>query len=406
MYLGLVVFCSFAFLYSLIAHRIEHLPLSGPVIFLLFGFLVGPYGFGVFHISPESNDLRMIADLTLAIFLFVDAAKTHKKTLGQNYQLPLRLLLIGLPLTIVLGFVAAFYLFEDLGIYEMCLIAVMLAATDAALGKAVVSNPLLPERLSMGLNVESGLNDGLCVPLLLFFIALASASGAASEGGISGVSALELILHELGIGLVVGIVVSSAGAFLLNRAYRNHLITGAWNTVPTIMLALSCFGVAQELGGSGYIAAFIGGLCFRRGTGSYRAHLLDEAEGTGEVLAMATWVILGLFVIGETISLISWPVVIYALLSLTVIRMLPVYIALAKTGEKVESKLFVGWFGPRGLASIVFSVIVLDSNIPNGEFISVVVTTTVFLSAILHGITAAPATDALAKKLGHQQSSG
>lgn len=396
MYLSLIVFSGFAFLYSLIAHKIEELPLSGPVIFLLFGFLIGPYGFGVLNTDIELGDVRIIADLTLATFLFVDAAKTRTKILEQNFQLPLRLLLIGLPGTILLGFVAAYFIFDNLGIYEMCLIAVMLAATDAALGKAVVSNPALPERLSMELNVESGLNDGLCVPLLLFFVALASsAAGTTNEA----VSAFELIFHELGIGLLVGIIVATVGSFLLNIAHNRHLVSGAWNMVPTIMLALTCFGFAQELGGSGYIAAFVGGLFFRKGTGRYREQLLEEAEGFGEILAMATWVILGVFIIGETFSLISWPVIIYALLSLTVVRMLPVYISLIGTKETPSNRLFIGWFGPRGLASIVFAIIVLDSQIAHAEFISIVVTTTVFLSAFLHGVTAAPSTTALVAKL-------
>lgn len=396
MYLSLVIFCGFAFLYSLIAHKVEQLPLSGPVIFLLFGLCIGPFGLALIDESAQLSDLRVIADLTLATFLFVDAAKTRTKILEQNFQLPARLLLIGLPGTILLGFVAAYFLFDHLGIYEMCLIAVMLAATDAALGKAVVANPALPERLSMELNVESGLNDGLCVPLLLFFIALASSS---STGLNTEVSAFELILHELGVGLIVGIVVASVGSFLLNIAHNRHTVSGAWNMVPTIMLALTCFGLAQELGGSGYIAAFVGGLFFRKGTGRYREQLLEETEGFGEILAMATWVVLGIFIIGETFSFISWPVIIYALLSLTIVRMLPVYISLIGTKETPSSRLFIGWFGPRGLASIVFAVIVLDSPIPHAEFISIVVTTTVFLSAFLHGITAASSTTALVAKL-------
>ncbi len=321
MYTELVIFTVFAFLYSLVAHRLERLPISGPAIFLVFGFLIGPFGFDLFQATPDIKAVRLLADLTLAIFLFVDAAKTRPRVLDKNYQLPMRMLLIGLPGTILLGFLTAFLFAEWLSLYEMALLAVMLAATDAALGKPVVTNTNIPERLRTGLTVESGLNDGLCVPLLLFFIALASLGPAESQGfGF----AIRLILHELGIGLVVGVAIALSGSWLLNKAGKWGWISGPWVMVPTIMLALSCFCLAQVLGGSGYISAFVGGFAFRNETGPYRKELLEQAEGVGEILAMGTWVVVGIFVIGQTFSLISWPMVLYAILSLTVVRMIPI----------------------------------------------------------------------------------
>ncbi|MEX0307382.1 MAG: cation:proton antiporter [Ruegeria sp.] len=398
MYIELAIFVLFAFSYSLSAQHIEKLPISGPIIFLVFGFVIGPFGLGLVNVATNTEVLRWLADLTLAIFLFVDAANTRPRVLDKTYKLPLRLLLIGLPCSIFLGFVAAHLFDAQLGLPEMALLGVMLAATDAALGKPVVSNPQLPERMRTALSVESGLNDGLCVPLLLFFIAL---SEAGNGGHAAETSALILMAHELGIGLAVGLVVSVAGSGLLKIAGDRGWISEPWVMVPTIMLALSCFSLAQELGGSGYIAAFVGGLAYRREVGGFRQQLLGQAEGVGEILSMATWVFVGVSVIGLTLPLIGWPVLLYAVLSLTVVRMVPVFLSLAGTGETLETKLFMGWFGPRGLASIVFSLIVLNSHVPNAEFIAMVVLATVFLSTVLHGITANPFTRLLAKHLNN-----
>lgn len=396
MYSNLAILAVFAFLYSAVAGRLERTPITGPIVFMAFGFLVGPLGLGWVEVTASTLDLRMLADLTLALVLFIDAANADTSILRAHIVIPRRMLLIGLPATIALGFVAGWLLFDGLGIYELAILATMLAATDAALGKAVITNTLVPARIRESLNAESGLNDGLCVPVLFLFIALAQASDLHAG---SPAHALRLVAQEIGIGLAVGLSVTYAGAWVVRQCWKRGWITEIWIQLPVIMLALTCFTVAQTLHGSGYIAAFVGGLLVRRLAKESTHKLVLAAEGMGETLAMLTWIVFGAAVIGPSFETFTWRVVLYAVLSLTVVRMLPIFLSLTGTGERTDSKLFLAWFGPRGLASIVFAIIVLNTKLPGAELMAMVVVCTVFLSAIVHGVTANPLAAALAARV-------
>jgi len=397
MYLQFAILAVFALLYSLIAGRLERTSLSGPMVFLSFGVIAGPMVLGWLQFDVSLTELRVLADLTLALVLFIDASNANKSIIKKHGSIPLRMLLFGLPMTIALGIGVGMLLFDDLGLWELAILATMLTATDAALGKAVVTNKAVPARIREGLNVESGLNDGICVPLLLVFIVFAEATGADAQG-------TELILfymaEEIGIGLVVGSGVTAVCAKLMDYCYKRGWITKIWEQLPVIMLALICFSVAQSLGGSGYIAAFAGGILFGILAKEETHELVTDAEGMAETLAMFTWIVFGAAFINKAYQLITWEIFAYAVLSLTVVRMLPVMLSLAGSGEKIESKLFMAWFGPRGFASIVFAIIVLNTSIPGAPEMAVVVVCTVILSAFAHGITANPLAKALAKKLG------
>ncbi len=396
MYANLAILAVFAFLYSTVAGRVERTPITGPIVFMAFGFLVGPLGLGWVEVTASTLDLRMLADLTLALVLFIDAANADTSILRAHIVIPRRMLLIGLPGTIALGCVAGWLLFDGLGIYEVAILATMLAATDAALGKGVITNKLVPARIRESLNAESGLNDGLCVPVLFLFIALAQASDLHAG---SPAHALRLVAQEIGIGLAVGLSVTYAGAWVVRQCWKRGWITEIWIQLPVIMLALTCFTVAQTLHGSGYIAAFVGGLLVRRLAKESTHKLVLAAEGMGETLAMLTWIVFGAAVIGPSFEAFTWRVVLYSLLSLTVVRMLPIFLSLTGTGERTDGKLFLAWFGPRGLASIVFAIIVLNTNLPGAHLMAMVVVCTVFLSAIAHGVTANPLAAALAARV-------
>jgi NhaP-type Na+/H+ or K+/H+ antiporter len=387
MYVELAVLALFVFCYSLVAGRVERMPMSGPIIFVCAGFLMGPLGLGWFDDSVTNTELRVFADLTLALILFIDAASADLSVLKRQLRIPSRMLLFGLPGVIVLGTVLAALLFSGLTFFEAAILGTMLAATDAALGKAVITNDNVPAKIREGLNFESGLNDGLCVPILLVFIALAS--GTAGEGG-STMLALRLVAQELGIGLIVGVGLASIGAWLMRRCYERGWITEIWKQVTVVGLAIGCFTVAQSLHGSGYIAAFTGGIVFGYQAKEATHKLVLAAEGTGETLALITWMLFGSAVLGQVFEFFTWQVVVYALLSLTVVRMLPVFFCLSGTGEDTRSRLFLGWFGPRGLASIVFAIIVMNENLPGGNLLALVVVCTVFFSLVAHGISANP----------------
>jgi NhaP-type Na+/H+ or K+/H+ antiporter len=396
-YSDLAILAAFVFVYSVVAKRLEQTPLNGAIIFVAFGLVCGPIGLGVIDLDVDAEGIRTLAELTLALVLFTDAANANLRVLKFSFQVPQRLLLIGLPLTILLGFVFGVLIFDQLALLEVALLATILAPTDAALGKAVVTNEAVPARTREGLNVESGLNDGICVPVLLIFLAFAA-------GSAEGTHPVMLILHEfateIGIGAGVGFVCISLGVFLFRFAHRRDWIGEIWMQVTIPAIAMTCFATAQYLGGSGFIACFVGGLIAGAFMREHKEALLHSAEGTGDTLALLTWVTFGVVVAGSASEYFAWDAIVYAILSLTVIRMLPVFLVLSRMGLTVSDKLFLGWFGPRGLASIVFIVIVLNENLPGGETLKQTVVWAVILSVLAHGLTANP----LATLYGARQS--
>ena len=394
-YSELAVLAIIAFVYSVVAGRVERSVITGPIVFVVVGFLIGPFGTGWIQPDLGNADLRLLADLTLALVLFIDAAGADLRVLKKHIRLPSRMLLVGLPGVIALGTFCAWLVFDELSLAEAAILATMLAATDAALGKGVVTNKAVPAKVREGLNSESGLNDGLCVPVLLLFIAIAEHGGE----GISGsILALQLVAREVGIGLVVGLGMTFVGVFLLRTCRARGWITQIWMQIPVVTLAVGCFALAQALHGSGYIAAFTGGLLFGVLAKEQTHDLVLAAEGTGELLALTTWLVMGTAILGQEFDKFNFEVVLYAVLSLTVVRVLPVFAALTGTGERTDSKLFLAWFGPRGLASIVFGIIVLNTEVEHRDLMAVIVVCTVFLSVFAHGLTARPLANWLASR--------
>jgi NhaP-type Na+/H+ or K+/H+ antiporter len=391
----LAVIAAFAFLYSLVASRLEKTPISGAVVYVASGLLCGPLVLGLIDLKIDGEAIKRLAELTLAVVLFSDSASANLPVLRRVERLPIRLLLIGLPLTIALGFGVGYVIFDGMSLFAIALLATMLAPTDAALGKAVVTNEDVPDSVREGLNVESGLNDGICVPVLLFFLALATTTVGGKE---TLGMAVEFPLKVIGIGALVGVILSIVGGQALKLCAQRGWVTGSWVQVPVIALALLCFGSAQWLGGSGFIASFVGGLIFGGLTTQHKDEVLRGAEGTSDTFSLITWFTFGAVVVGPQTAHITWQVVVYALLSLTVVRMLPVFLCVIGMGQKTDTKLFMGWFGPRGLASIVFIVMVAANNLPEDEVLIATVTWTIVLSIVLHGITA----NSLAKIYGNR----
>ena len=396
MYENLAVLVVFAFIFSVVAGRIERSTITGPMVFIAFGVIAGPVGLGFLNLEVTNVELRVVADLTLALVLFIDAANADLSTVRSHALIPERMLLIGLPLSIILGVGVGMVVFPDISLFELCILATMLAATDAALGKGVVTNKAVPARIREGLNMESGLNDGLCVPVLLVFLALAT--GSAGDSGSSEL-ALKLVAQEIGIGLGVAVVFSLVGVKLISICVQRDWFTDVWLQIPVVTLALACFATAQTLHGSGYIAAFVGGLLFGHFAKEDTHKLVMAGEGIAELLAMLTWVAFGEGAVGQYWARMTLDVVIYSLLSLTLIRMLPNVIALTGTGEKLETKLFLAWFGPRGLASIVFCIIVINADLPSESVLVSTVVCTVTLCVIAHGLTANAWAKGIARRL-------
>jgi len=396
MYQNLAIVAAFVFFYSISSGRLEKTIFSGAIVYTFFGFLLGPIGLGLLDLNLGAEGLRLFAELSLALILFTDAANADLRELRSSFRIPQRLLLIGLPLTILFGFGLGLALFEGLGLVEIAIIATMLAPTDAALGKAVVTNQSVSGDIREGLNVESGLNDGICVPILLIFLAIATSASASGE---TSELALQLLSEAIGIGVAVGAGFTYVGLQLIRVAAGRGWLTESWLQLSVPALAVACFASAQVLGGSGFIACFVGGMLFGGLEEKNKNRLLLAAEGTGDTLSLCTWVIFGAIVVGHSFGAFTWQILAYSVLSLTVVRMVPVFLVLTGMGLRADEKLFAGWFGPRGLASIVFAVIVLDEHLRGSTTISITVATTIVLSIIFHGITANPLVALLAKRM-------
>ena len=387
MYEYLFLFAALIFLYSIFATRIEKMLVNGPFLFMVVGIILGPLVLNAVDLKISGDEYETLANLALALVLFTGAASVDLEVLKSSVTIPARLLFIGLPLTIISGFIAGYFIFNDLLIIELAILATVLAPTDAALGEAVVKDQVVPTKVRNALNVESGLNDGISVPIFLLLLAFLKVH-AIDE--VTWQFGMGLFAKEIGIGLAVGLVIMYLGAKLLLFAEMRKWIGTAWKPAIVISLALSCFALADILGGSGFIACFTGGFIYGAVNKKYKSNLQEHAEGLGNVLTFLIWIIFGSFIISTYFRDFTWPVLLYSLISLTLVRIVPVMIALTGSKVTLKEKLFIGWFGPRGLASIVFAVMLLDAHLPRENTVILTIICTVMLSVILHGITANP----------------
>jgi sodium/hydrogen antiporter len=370
-----------------VSRRLYGTPVTPVMVFVVVGLLVGPKVLGEIDLESSSATVRALAEATLALVLFCDASRIDLGLLRRQVGVPVRLIGIGLPLTIALGAVGAAVIFDRLTIEEALILAIVLAPTDAALGQAVVTEPRIPGRIRQSLNVESGLNDGICVPLLFAAVALADVESEISEGR----SAATLVLEEIGYGVVGGVLGGLVVAAIVIHAGRRNLIAGQWRQVIPGAGAALAYGTAAALGGSGFIAAFVAGMTFRLALKRDPEEINDLSEQVGNVLNGVTFVLFGAILLGPALGELTWDLALYAVLSLTVVRMLPVAIAMLGTRARPPTVGFLGWFGPRGLASIVFAVIVVEeSNLPHEHLIVLAIYLTVGLSVLAHGLTASP----------------
>ncbi len=381
--------------FAMVSERLSMSPVTAPMVFTSIGMLVGSGGFGWFDLELEGEAVSILVEATLVLVLFSDAIRIDLKVLRRQAALPGRLLGVGLPLTILAGTVAGLLLIPDLRLAEAALLAAVLAPTDAALGQAVVSDRRLPVRLRQGLNVESGLNDGIAVPVVTVLLAW-----AASEGVGGANDWLELAAKQVGFGVFAGVAVGAVGGRILDHRAVANAVEGVYRQLATIAIAVAAFGLAGVLDGNGFIAAFTAGLMFGRIARNQCSGVQDFTEDEGELLTAITFVVFGAVLIGPMLDQLTWRTAAYALASLTIVRMIPVLIAMTGSRTFFEPRLFLGWFGPRGLASILFALVVVEElQSPAGQTIFSVASWTVLSSVFLHGLTANGWTGRLANRL-------
>jgi sodium/hydrogen antiporter len=379
---------------ALASRRLAPTPVSGPMLLVAAGLACGPVGLDLLDLTRDSEVVGLLLEVALLAVLFTDASTVRWSVLRRDDALPLRLLGLGLPLTMVVGTIAAWVLFPGLTVWELALVAVILAPTDAALGQPAIADPRVPATVRQGLNVESGLNDGIALPF--FLLLLAAATGETGGAGAAEVFALALVFST-----AVGVAVGWLGARLLAWSTTHGWVGEDWRQVPALGFAALGYSVTVAAGGSGFITAWVAGLTFgavwrRSAPGSEEgaagpSGVVGLAEQVGDVLASLSFFVFGAVLLGPALSGLDWRTATYAVLSLTVVRMAPVALALVGSHLRPPTVLYVGWFGPRGLASIVFALLLLEDGPPAADFLVDAVALTVALSVVLHGATAARA---------------
>ena len=371
--------------FALVSRRLTGTAVTPPMVFVAVGLVVGPSALGLLHLDIGSGGLRLLAEATLALVLFTDASRLDSRRLARDRTLPVALLAVALPLTILVGGLLAALLVPGLAVFEALALAVLLAPTDAALGQTVVSDERIPLVVREALGVESGLNDGICVPLLIGALSIAELEEAPAFSG----QILRDLVVELVVAVVAGVVIGLLVGALTRAALRHGWVEGTWLRVVPLVGAAAGYVATTALGGSGFIGAFVAGLAYGRVLGPDTERSTEAGDEVGSYLSAVTFLVFGAAVVPYALARLDGWTVLYAVLSLTVVRMLPVALVTARVGAGPGTQAFVGWFGPRGLATVVFGLTVVeDFDLPGTETIVTVAAVTVLLSVLAHGLTA------------------
>lgn len=391
------IIAAIVLVYGYFSQLLQRFNISGPMVFLLFGILFSPLGFDLITLGLEDKAVKIIAELALIVVLFTDSSTINFKSLKKNYKIPLRLLSIGLPLTIVLSTYVGVLFFPDAPFLYIIVMALILAPTDAALGKAVVVDKDVPKQIREGINIESGLNDGIVFPLLITLLFLITSHESLSHDG----SWIEYLFEQILYGGIIGAMSGFATAKGLNHAISKSWMQKSYENLTPLSLAILTYFIAEHFGGNGFIAVFIGGLFFGNFSNYLTKGKESFLESEGEVLILISFLVFGLTFIPLTYVFWTPTVFLYSVLSLTFLRMFPVFLSLIGSGLTLKSKLFIGWFGPRGIASILYVMTVAEhvsaDKIDNELF--GVISLTILLSITLHGLSAKPLVKSYGKDL-------
>lgn len=386
-YVLLAAIAGFLVVYGAVSARLEKSWITAPMVYIAFGLLIGEMGFGLLTISLEDEALFALAELTLVLVLFADASRIDFTLLRNERDLALRLLTAGLLLTAAFGTGLALLLFTELTVWQAAVLAVIITPTDATLAQAVINSERVPERVREILNVESGLNDGITLPLLILFLTLAGAEVEATASS----SFPAFLASQVILGPLVGVVVGYVGGQIIQRANDRGWSSESFLRLTALGLAIFAFGAAQVLGGNGFLAAFGAGLTIGTTAKEVRRRLSNFADVEGKLLIMLTFIIVGAVMLPEGLRNLSWQIVVFALLSLFVVRVLAVAVSLVGERLRWQTIALLGWFGPRGIASVIYVLIVLNrSELAAADRLLHTTAFVIGLSVLLHGLSAEP----------------
>jgi NhaP-type Na+/H+ or K+/H+ antiporter len=391
--MGYLIIAGFLVAFCMVANRLASSFVTAPMVFLGFGALVSHLG-----LLPDAGTeatLHIVAEIALIVLLFLDAAQIDQAALLKRRVWPARMLMIGLPLGFVLGTGLGWMLLPALPLAVVALIAAILVPTDAALGQPVLTNTDVPERPRRALIVESGLNDGLALPLVLVMAALAASDAMAPAGGWA-----LFVLKQLTLGPAVGAMMGVLGGVVLLWAKRTQATSDVFEGIGALALAASAYLGAEIVGGNGFISAFCAGLGFGAVVRGQCAFVYEFTEGEGQLLSWAAFLLLGAVLVPAAIAHLTLPHLALILGSLVIVRPLAIWIALLGSDASYPTRLFFGWFGPRGLATALFALLVIDQlDHQTGEMVLYLAVNAVWISAVLHGLSAAAGAKLYARKL-------
>jgi len=374
------------FVYGLVSRALLKVDVSAPMVFVAAGILFGASVLGLAEMNPISEVSLVVAEVALVVVLFADASRSNLSGLREDGVLAGRLLAIGMPLTIAVGTAAAAVLLIGVDFWEGAVVAAILAPTDAALGHPVVTSKLVPAKIRETINIEAGLNDGLSIPFLLVFLGL-----AVDQTSVNPTDSAAFAIQQIGLGALAGIVLGGGGGWLVAKAIGRGAMTWTFERLAMVGLAIGAWAAASAIDGNGFIAAFVAGLAVAKFQPSFGGPILDFAEREGQLLSLVVFFVFGTAAIGY-LEPVDFGIVVFALLTLTLVRMGPVAIALTGSGLSRASVSFIGWFGPRGLASIILLLVVIaeEPDLPALDVAIAATTVTVLLSVFLHGVSAGP----------------
>lgn len=381
---GLLLLALFTVSYTLLARTLSNGILTAPILFIGFGYLMAQTG--LMPGTDAERLLHIVAEMALIVLLFLDAAQINLHALRRRHQWPLRMLALGLPLAIIIGTLAAMPFLSGEPLIVAALAAALLAPTDAALGQAVITNKAVPERVRRALTLESGLNDGLALPAILLFASLA---GEMMQPGAT--DWLMFGAKQLVLGPLAGAALGAAGGVLFLTAKRRGMTTDTIEGIGSIAMAGGAYLAADEIGGNGFISAFVAGLFFGNVIKGQCAFIYEFTESEGQMLSWGAFFLIGLALLPEAIAHLDAGSLALILVSLFIVRPLAVWLSLVGTDAAPLTKLFFGWFGPRGLATALFALLIVDQiDHEIGQQLLNLAVNAVWISAVLHGVTAVP----------------
>ncbi len=391
------------FLFGLFSKATEKLPITAPMVFVGVGIVVSPLALDLFDIKIDAELIKFLAEITLILVLFTDGSEINlSQLIKQKSYIAFRLLAFGLPLTMLLGFAIGALIFESLSLWQIALVALILSPTDAALGQAVVKSKALPDSLKRSISVESGLNDGIALPPVLVCMAALSVDAGASAGSHNW---LQFLFLQLTLGPLVGALVGWGGGRLVEYASHRQWMSPVFQRLSALSLAILAYALAELVHGNGFIAAFIAGLVLGVQTHEIKARIQEFGEAEGQELALFIFLVLGLVGIPQAYAYWDLNAVIYALLSLTLVRMLPVAISLLGSSVDWQTRFFIGWFGPRGIASVLYLLMVVGTlGVTGHEYALSVIMLVILMSIILHGVSAVPLVQRYAQRFSPDES--